>query len=190
MTRAALNVLAQNQDGFAVVIEGGAVDWAGHDNDMARQIEEQLDFDAAAAAVVDWVNVNDPTWSETLVIVTGDHETGDLWGPDGDFDPIVDNGAGELPGHSWQSGDHTNSLVPLYAHGVGAESFGNMVIGVDSNMVAGYGLTGTGFDGSYVDNTSIYHAMISAVPEPTSLMMLILGGWLLVGVRAVSPGRH
>ena len=81
MTRAALNVLAQNNDGFAVMIEGGAVDWAGHGNDLARQIEEHLDFDAAAQAVVDWVNVNDPTWSETLVIVTGDHETGDLWGP-------------------------------------------------------------------------------------------------------------
>ena len=93
MTRAALNVLAQNDNGFAVMIEGGAVDWAGHDNNLARQIEEHLDFDAAAEAVVDWVNVNDPTWSETLVIVTGDHETGDLWGPGGDFDRIADNGA-------------------------------------------------------------------------------------------------
>ena len=35
MTTAALNVLSQNDNGFAVMIEGGAVDWSGHDNDHA-----------------------------------------------------------------------------------------------------------------------------------------------------------
>lgn len=185
MTRAALNVLAQNDDGFAVMIESGAVDWAGHNNDLARQIEEHMDFDASVQAVVDWVNLNDPTWSETLVIVTGDHETGDLWGPGGDFDLITDNGVGVLPSHSWQSGSHTNSLIPFYAQGTGAAKFNDMVIGVDANMVTGYGLVGTGFDGSYIDNTSIYHTMMmTAIPEPTSLLLMSLGVLVLLRFRA------
>ena len=59
-----------------------------------------------------------------------------------------------------------------------------MVIGVDANLVAGYGLGGTGFDGSYIDNTSIYYAMMNAVPEPTALLLPGLGGWALLRRRA------
>ncbi len=180
MSLAALNVLAQNEEGFAVMIEGGAIDWAGHDNDLPRHIEEHLDFDDAVQATVDWINGHDPTWSETLLIVVSDHETGDLWGPGGDFDPIVDNGPGVIPGHSWQSGSHTNSLVPLYAQGAGAERFASKVLGVDESMVAGYGLEGGGFDGRYIDNTAIYEVMKRAaiVPEPPTLMLLAVGSFV------------
>ena len=163
MSTAALNVLSQNEDGFAVMIEGGAIDWAGHANNLPRLIEEHIDFDDAVQATVGWINAHDPTWSETLLVVVSDHETGDLWGPGGDFDPVVDNGVGMLPGHSWQSGNHTNSLVPLYARGAGAERFASKIIGVDENMVAGYGLENSGFDGSYIDNTAIYDVMKHAV---------------------------
>jgi hypothetical protein len=43
-------------------------------------IDELDDFNQAAQAVVDWVDspVNDSSWSNTLVIITGDHETGYL----------------------------------------------------------------------------------------------------------------
>ena len=183
MTTAALNVLSQNDSRFAVMIEGGAIDWSGHDNDLPGHIEEQLDFDDAVQATVDCSNAHDPTWSETLLIVTSDHETGDLWGPGGDFDPIVDNGAGVIPGHSWQSGNHTNSLVPLYAQGAGAEFFASKVINVDDNLVAGYGLEASRFDGSYIDNTAIYEVLQRAalVPEPTTLVLLVVGS--LLGIR-------
>jgi len=40
MTKAALNVLDNDADGFAVMIEGGAVDWANHANLAGRMIEE------------------------------------------------------------------------------------------------------------------------------------------------------
>ena len=80
MTKGALNVLDANRKGFFLMVEGGAVDWASHGNQPGRTIEEQVDFNEAVAAVDRWVRRNSD-WGETLVIVTGDHETGYLWGP-------------------------------------------------------------------------------------------------------------
>jgi alkaline phosphatase len=53
MTRGALNVLGTNPNGFALMVEGGAVDWAGHGRTLGRLIEEQNDFDASVQAVYD-----------------------------------------------------------------------------------------------------------------------------------------
>ena len=124
MTKAALNILDDDPDGLFLMIEGGAVDWASHGNGSGRMIEEHIDFDKAVQAVVDWVQANS-NWGETLLIVTGDHETGYLTGPGSDptWTPIVNNGVGVLPGMEWHSGDHTNSLLPLYAKGDAARKF-------------------------------------------------------------------
>jgi alkaline phosphatase len=118
MTVAALNVLDNDEDGLFLMVEGGAVDWAGHANQSGRVIEEQIDFDNAVQAVVEWVKTNS-NWGETLLIVTGDHETGYMTGPNSDpgWNPIVNNGAGVLPGMEFHSGNHTNSLVPFFAKG-------------------------------------------------------------------------
>jgi alkaline phosphatase len=120
MTRAALNVLDNDPDGFVMMIEGGAVDWAGHANQSGRLIEEQADFDRAVDAVLAWVQANS-NWGETLLIVTGDHETGYLTGPMDPANPawsaVVNNGAGQLPGMQWNFGEHTNQLIPFFAKG-------------------------------------------------------------------------
>ncbi|MFN3556868.1 MAG: alkaline phosphatase [Bacteroidales bacterium] len=125
LTTAALNVLNQNPNGFFVMIEGGAVDWASHDNHSARMIEEQTDFNNAVRAVIEWVETYS-SWEETLVIVTSDHECGYLTGPGEPnpvFQTVVNNGKGNLPGMQWNYGSHTNQLVPLYAKGPGAQYF-------------------------------------------------------------------
>ncbi len=125
ITRASLNVLGQNPEGFFVMIEGGAIDWAGHDNNLARLIEEQVDFNNSVMAAVEWVEENS-SWDETLIIVTSDHETGYLTGPNHPepvVDPVVNRGQGELPEVGWHSGSHTNMLVPFYAKGPGIELF-------------------------------------------------------------------
>jgi alkaline phosphatase len=127
MTRAALNVLDNDPDGFVLMVEGGAVDWAGHANQSGRMIEEQIDFDNSVQAVVDWVKKNS-NWGETLLIVTGDHETGYLTGPMPDpanptWTPVVNNGAGVVPGLQWNFGEHTNQLIPFYAKGDDARWF-------------------------------------------------------------------
>ena len=85
MTKAALNILDNDPDGFFLMVEGGAVDWAGHGNESGRVIEEEIDFNRSVEAVVEWVSRNS-NWGETLVIVTGDHETGYLAGPGSDPD--------------------------------------------------------------------------------------------------------
>lgn len=121
MTAAALNVLDNDPDGLFLMVEGGAIDWASHANQQGRTIEEQLEFNAAVQTVLDWVKKNS-NWGETLVIVTGDHETGYLTGPGSNpsWEPLHNNGEGELPGMQFNSTDHTNSLIPLFAKGDGA----------------------------------------------------------------------
>jgi alkaline phosphatase len=142
--RAALNILDDDPDGFFLMIEGGAVDWASHDNLSGRMIEEQIGFDDAVQAVVDWVEANS-SWAETLLIVTGDHECGYLTGPGSNpgWTPIVNNGSGNLPGMEWHSGEHTNRLIPLFANGDAATMFSNYAVGDDP------------VHGPYVDNTDL-----------------------------------
>lgn len=120
MAKGALNVLDEDRNGFFLMIEGGAVDWASHANQSGRMIEEEIDFNNAVDAVIDWVRRNS-NWAETLLVVTGDHECGYLCGPgsaaSGRMQPVVNNGRGALPGMEWNSNEHTNALIPLYAKG-------------------------------------------------------------------------
>jgi alkaline phosphatase len=125
MTFASLNVLNQNPNGFFLMVEGGAIDWAGHDNHPGRMIEEMADFVNAVIAAVEWVETHS-NWDETLIVVTSDHETGMLWGPpDGNkvLNPVKNYGKGVLPGMAWYYTDHTNALVPVYARGAGSEMY-------------------------------------------------------------------
>jgi alkaline phosphatase len=121
MAAGALNVLDNNRNGFFLMIEGGAIDWASHGNQKGRLIEEMEDFGATVESVVQWVEKNS-NWEETLVVVTADHETGLLWGPE-PFAPLKDQGKGNLPVMNFNSGDHSNSLVPFFAKGSGSELY-------------------------------------------------------------------
>ncbi len=175
MTKATLNVLDNEANGFAVMIEGGAIDWAGHANQMDRTIEEQMDFNASVAAVVAYLDAgtNGNDWSNTLLIVTADHETGGLWGAAGTYAQIGDNGAGNLPTYGYNSGDHTNTLVPLYAKGAGADLFLAEVVGTDAQVATRYGVDAA-FN-QYIDNTSVYAVMAgaTAIPEPSTYAALL-----------------
>ena len=56
------------------MIEGGRVDHAGHANDAAAIILEQLAFDETIATVLNFVEKN----PDTLLIITTDHGTGGM----------------------------------------------------------------------------------------------------------------
>lgn len=74
MTSKALEILSADKDGFAIMIEGGRIDHAGHANDLPTLVQEALDFDAAFKVAVDFAKKD----GNTSVVVTADHETGGL----------------------------------------------------------------------------------------------------------------
>ncbi len=155
MTNAALNVLDNDPNGFFIMIEGGAVDWTAHANESGRLIEEMNDFNKSIEAVIWWVNTKS-SWNDTLVIITADHETGHITGPGSGqtdqgpvWNTIVNNGRGKLPGIEWHSGSHTNSLVPFFAKGRGAEQFRKTIDGKDP------------LRGPYIDNTDIANTIFT-----------------------------
>lgn len=143
MAKGALNVLDADPDGFFVMIEGGAIDWANHANQKGRLVEESTDFLKAIAAVNSWVETNS-SWNETLLIVTADHESGYLTGRGSDPNwTMITGRKGTVPLMSWHSGGHTKQLVPFFARGAGASAFSGAVIATD--LVRG----------DYLDNTSV-----------------------------------
>lgn len=77
LTDAAVRFLENKgkDNGFFLMVEGGAIDWACHGNDGATALQEVKDFDNAIKIVYDFYHSH-PT--ETLIVVTADHETGGL----------------------------------------------------------------------------------------------------------------
>jgi alkaline phosphatase len=153
MTLGALHVLEKNPQGLLLIVEAGAIDWANHKHQAGRMIEEQIEFIRTIEAVVAWVEAHS-NWDETLLIITADHETGLLWGPKSDsqaFDPVVDHGPRKMPGLGYNSDSHTNSLVPLFARGTGANALADLIVGTDSVR------------GPYVTNTAVFEVMRRAI---------------------------
>lgn len=158
MTLAAINILDDNEKGFFLMSEGGAVDWVAHSNLLNRTIEEQIDFNKAVEAACKWVEENS-SWDETLIIVTADHETGYLMGPGSNsndvennsdkWQPLIGKGKNKMPQVEWFSTHHTNSLVPFYAKGCGSKLFLKRIKGEDPVY------------GNYIDNTDIGEIIIS-----------------------------
>lgn len=72
LTTTALNILSKNQNGFFLMVEGGQIDYAAHDNDVGTMLKETLDFDKTIGVVLEFIK----THPDTLLIVTADHETG------------------------------------------------------------------------------------------------------------------
>lgn len=125
MAQGAINVLDNNKNGFFLMIEGGAIDWAAHGNQTGRMITEEMYFNKTVEAVIDWVETNS-SWDETLLIVTADHETGYITSPyNGEkgvnWEQLPKTPKGQLPNIQWNTTHHTNSLVPLFAKGAGSE---------------------------------------------------------------------
>ena len=67
--------LLDNPKGFFLMVEGGKVDWSCHANDVRTVIDEMIAFDDAVGVAIEFMKRHP---SMTLIVVTGDHETGGL----------------------------------------------------------------------------------------------------------------
>jgi alkaline phosphatase len=157
MTLAAINVLDDNKEGFFLMVEAGAIDWASHSNQPDRLIEEQNDFNEAVRAAVNWVTRRS-SWRDTVIVVTGDHETGYLCGPGSGakggksvWNEVTDNGPLTLPGMEFHSTGHTNSLIPLFARGAGSADLIGRATGTDPRR------------GRYLDNADLGKFLIETL---------------------------
>ena len=127
-TKKAIDVLSKNDEGFFLMVEGSQIDWGNHQNNIIYQTLEVLDFDRVVGEVFEFAQKD----GETLVIVTGDHETGGLGINGGD----MKLGTVE-PGFTTMG--HTGVMVPVFAFGPQSELF----------------------SGIY-ENTEIFHKMLKA----------------------------
>ncbi|MFA6871225.1 MAG: alkaline phosphatase [Bacteroidaceae bacterium] len=76
ITDAALSFLQKGEDkGFFLMLEGGKIDWACHSNDAATAFNEVMDMNKGVEKIYQFY-LQHPT--ETLIVITADHETGGL----------------------------------------------------------------------------------------------------------------
>lgn len=176
MTLASLNHIGEDEDGFFLSVEQGAVDWADHGDDTGRMIEEMNDFLGAIESVEDYLdnNTNGNNWDNTLLIVTADHDHL-FYGPDSDnntnaFQDVTDNGAGNMPGFLHFSRSHGNQLIPTWFRGAGYDGFDGVWDGTDS------------VHGQYIHQDDIGNLIKANVPEPASAALLAVGS-LMIGRR-------
>jgi len=177
MTLAALDVLGKDPDGFWMMVEGGDIDWAAHDNSLDNMIGATLSFERSVQSVINWIE-NNGGWEENLLLVTADHDHYLNLNPN--FPQLLASRGAEaltaeenpaLAGHYWGSdpnvkygwGTHTNRPVPVYYQGKGAEVLTNSVgMGYQS-----YGFSVPGLPG-LVDQTHIYQAQRDALTHISS----------------------
>jgi len=104
--QATIRLLSQNKEGFLLVLEGAQIDHGGHANKLPYAISELSDFDKVIGQAMEFADNN----GETLIIVTGDHETGGLTLTGGDYAKGSVNG-------QFSTEDHTAIPVPVFAYG-------------------------------------------------------------------------
>lgn len=75
MTKVAIDCLKNDPEGFFLMVEGGKIDWSCHANDAMATIGDMIALDNAVAVAGEFY-AQYP--NDTLIIVTGDHETGGM----------------------------------------------------------------------------------------------------------------
>ncbi|WP_233517635.1 alkaline phosphatase [Geodermatophilus marinus] len=121
LTRVALDRLSADPDGFFLVVEEEQVDEAGHANDDDALLTAMASLDEA----VEVAREHAEDHPGTLLVVTGDHETGGLAVEDADPGaddaiPVAgdDDRAVDL---DWSTESHTAAPTPVTATGPGSE---------------------------------------------------------------------
>lgn len=127
MTKKALANLSADRDGFFLLIEEEGVDEFAHHNNARRTLQAMGELDKAVAVARAYA----ANHRDTLLVVTGDHETGGLSiehveagdesvGEDGPF-PV--HGTGLRFVIDWTTEQHSGQDVPVTAFGPLADRF-------------------------------------------------------------------
>ena len=109
MAEFAFDFLDSDPDGFFLLIEGGRIDHACHDNDIERAIHEVIEFEETVETIQSLISGR----NDIILIVTADHETGGL-------QVLSNNGQGNYPTVSWSTDYHTGVEVPYFIWGAAA----------------------------------------------------------------------
>ncbi len=123
MTGTAIEILSQDPDGFFLMVEGGQIDWAGHDNEAVAAMEFTIELDNAISLALAYAQEN----QETLIIVTADHDTGGMLPNRDGAGSFRQDGPFNMPDGTafwvdWETGNHTGVSVPVTAQGPYAEN--------------------------------------------------------------------
>ncbi len=100
-----LETLAADEDGFFLMYEEAHIDKYSHSNDLDNTFRTLCRFNRLIGQFMEFAFYH----PETLVIITADHETGDLRPEDGKL--------------VYHSVNHSGADVPVFAYGVGAQVF-------------------------------------------------------------------
>lgn len=106
-----LKTLEANEKGFFLMYEEAHIDKHCHNNKLDKAMKAIVRFNQAIARFMEYAFYN----PETFVLITADHETGDLY----------PNEEGVLEYHH---DDHTGANVKIFAYGDGAELFDGVEI--------------------------------------------------------------
>ena len=74
MTAKAIDILAQNPNGFFLMVEGGLIDHALHATLAKRALQETVAYNAALKTAIDKMRAIDPGLKNTLIVATADHD--------------------------------------------------------------------------------------------------------------------
>ena len=123
-TAMAIEHLDDNDNGFVLMVEGSLIDGMGHGNDAKGQQGEMRDFMEAIEVAVAYAREH----TDTLVVVTADHETGGLAIISGNADFNLSEQGVE---YKWATGGHSGVMVPIYLYGTGAELINGVMENAD-----------------------------------------------------------
>ena len=208
---AALNVLNKNPNGFVLMIEGGAIDWGGHAMNLNYVVGEMIDFNDAVQTVINWIEdpANGSNWNNTLLIVTGDHETGYLTAGPGVFpnQPLgtvngstlalekIDNNTGFRA--SWNDLNSNSRIDTGEPVNWSWNSSGHTnsliplyVKGAGAGLFANYATNYDPVRGYYIDNTNVFNVTNSVLSDfgaPSSVITAPVHGAIL---SSASPNPY
>jgi alkaline phosphatase len=124
MLTKALQVVTKDPDGFLLVVEGGRIDHAEHENKISDALADFFAFDDAIGHAMNYQEGD----STVTILVTADHDCGGpaitatlLGYPS--YDDLESLVGENCPFVRWISDNHTGTMVPVFARGPGTDVF-------------------------------------------------------------------